>query len=470
MLNFDLLSQSQHFLALPRPDVTLGPLPRGLTDTTTLAAHDFDVDNRTGFMPPEPPLGRLPSEWETWEATLDSALAKRLKLYNGPTTTGYDRAESAAWRESVRKLPVLSIDKLNTSEVWLRRAHQVLAWIVQYYIHTHAEDDRPVIPRGITIPLLRVCQQLLLPPIITYSDNVLYNWALIRPRTPPPEQMGFEALLFPLSASSTASAPALDNLKCLMTFTGTRDEEEFYLSSARIEFRGVEALELMRETMDEAFVGDNTALRRITSYLQKLFAVIKDLAQLLAGIRQGCDPEFFYDQIRPWLKGQDSCPAAIEWVFEGIDEDPTFIQPTELSGPSAGQSSLISALDIFLGVSHDKDPTSEQWLRRMRMYMPRHHRNFLRHLENNPRPLKALVEANRDHPGLLDAFNASVESLKELRDTHVRIVAIYIAGPARRATERHGQTGAGGVKGTGGTHAMSFVKSTRNNTTASKLS
>ena len=338
-----------------------------------------------------------------------------------------------------------------------------------YYIHTQPEDVQPIIPRGITIPLLRVCQQLLLPPIITYSDNVLYNWALIHPQASPSEQEGFEALLFPLSASSAASAPALDNLKCLTTFTGTRDEEEFYLSSARIEFRGVEALELMRETMDEAFVGDNTALRRITSYLQKLAVVIKDLARLLADVRQGCDPEFFYDQIRPWLKGQDSGPAATRWIFEGIDEDPTFVQPTELSGPSAGQSSLISALDIFLGVSHEQNPTG-QWLKRMRMYMPRHHRNFLRHLENNPRPLKALVEANKNHPGLLDAFNASVESLKEFRDTHVRIVAIYIAGPARRAAERLGQAGEGGVKGTGGTNAMSFVKSTRNNTVASKLS
>jgi len=339
-----------------------------------------------------------------------------------------------------------------------------------YYIHTQPENVQPIIPRGITIPLLRVCQQLLLPPIVTYADSVLYNWGLINPQTSPSEQNGFGALSLPLSAFSTASEPTLDNLKLLTTFTGTRDEEVFHLSAARIELRGAEALELMRETMDEVFVGDNTALRRITSYLQKLSTVIKDLSKLLAGVRQGCDPEVFYNQIRPWLKGQDSGPAAIKWVFEGIDEDPTLAQPTELAGPSAGQSSLIPALDIFLGVSHAKDPPTEQWLKRMRMYMPRHHRNFLRHLENNPRPLRALVEANKNHPGLLDAFNASVESLKEFRDTHVRIVAIYIVGPARRAAERLGQTREGGTKGTGGTEAMPFVKSTRNNTTASKLS
>jgi len=369
------------------------------------------------------------------------------------------------------QLPVLSIDNLKTSEVLLRRAHHVLVWLMVFYIHTQPEDTQPIIPRGITIPLLRVCQQLLLPPIVTYSDNVLYNWAPIDPQTPPSERKGFGAFLFPRPAPSTA--PATDNLRCLETFTGTRDEEEFYLSSARIELRGVEALKIMRDTMDEALVGSGAALRRITSHLQKLSVVIKDLSNLLADVRQGCDPEFFFHQIRPWFRGQDSGPPGIKWVFEGIDEDPTFVQPTELSGPSAGQSALISALDIFLGVSHGKDPTTEpeQWLRRMRTYyMPRHHRNFLCHLENTPRPLKTLVEVNKYHPGLLDAFNTSVESLKEFRDTHVRIVAIYVVGPARRAAERSGKTIEGGVKGTSGTDSMGFVKSTRNNTADSKLS
>ena len=365
---------------------------------------------------------------------------------------------------------MLSTDNLKASEALLRRAHHVLVWLVVFYIHTQPEDVQPIIPRGVTIPLLRVCQQLLLPPIVTYSDNVLYNWALIHPQTPPLGRKGFGAHLFPRSASS--AAPALDNLRCLETFTGTCDEEEFYLSSVRIELRGVEALKLMRETMDETLVDNDAALRRITSHLQKLSVVIKDLSKLLADVRQGCDPEFFFHQIRPWFRGQDSGLPGIKWVFEGIEEDPTFVQPTELSGPSAGQSALISALDIFLGVSHGKDPTSEpeKWLRRMRTYyMPRHHRNFLRHLENTPRPLKALVEANKGHPGLLDAFNASVESLKEFRDTHVRIVAIYVVGPARRAAEQLGQTVDGGVKGTSGTDSMGFVKSTRNNTAVSKL-
>ena len=368
---------------------------------------------------------------------------------------------------------MLSTENLKASEALLRRAHHVLAWLMVYYIHTQPEDAQPIIPRGITIPLLRVCQQLLLPPILTYSDNVLYNWAFTHPKsphTPALEQECFKPLSSPLSTSPTVLA--LDNIRCLETFTGTRDEEEFYLSSARIEIRGVEALGLIRWIVGEALVGDDPALRRITAHLHQLSVVIKDLAKLLANVRQGCDPELFYHQIRPWFGGQDSGPAATQWVFDGIDEDPTFVKPTELSGPSAGQSTLISALDIFLGISYGSDPSSEpgRWLKRMRTYyMPRHHRNFLRHLEGNPRPLKALVEANRHYPELLDAFNISVESLKEFRDTHVRIVAIYVVGPARRAAEREGKTIEGGVKGTSGTDSMGFVRSTRDYTAVSKL-
>lgn len=61
-----------HFLALPRPDILYGGAPAGAPDTSTLAAHDFDVDTRTGFMPPQPPLTRLPPQWELWELALST--------------------------------------------------------------------------------------------------------------------------------------------------------------------------------------------------------------------------------------------------------------------------------------------------------------------------------------------------------------------------------------------------------------
>lgn len=483
-----------HFLNQPRPDFVVGGAD-GFVDTTTLAAHDFDVDTRTGFMPPDPPISRLPIEWEPWETTLDQAMTMKLQLAVKLGLTEDEIAHAALWRETVRdnvsyffpvpliiilftylvfshvsfysprfwvgtsthiQLPMLSTEGLTVSELLLRRGHHVLTFIMHMYIHTLPLDAEIRIPPNISIPLLEVAAKLHLPPVATYSDTVLYNWALKSP-------------------SDKTTPPALDNLRSQDLFTGTNDEQEFYLASSRIEIRGVEALELMRATMDEMFVGDEIAVRRITGYLHQLASVVDELTNILLNVRKGCDPEFFFHSIRPWFRGKDSDPMNRKWVFEGLDEHPEIEPPTDLSGPSAGQSALIHALDIFLGLDncnagedavHDDRRTL---LRRMQIYMPRHHRNFLRHLTANPRPVRNLVVGG--DPKLVKAYNDAVHAVKQFRDAHIRIVALYIIGPAsqeRRAAEEVEEVGLEGqrppLKGTGGTHLMSFLRGVRDKT------
>ncbi|KAH0833375.1 Indoleamine 2,3-dioxygenase [Lanmaoa asiatica] len=413
-----------HFLNQPRPDFVVGGV-NGFVDTTTLAAHDFDVDTRSGFMPPYPPVGRLPVEWESWETILDQAVSTKLQLAVKPGLTEGEIAHSASWREHLRdNLPLLSTTGLTASELLLRRAHHVLTFVMHMYIHTLPLDAEIRIPLSISIPLLEVAAHLQLPPVATYSDTVLYNWSLKSP-------------------TDETTPPALDNLRSQDLFTDTNDEQEFYLASSRIEIRGVEALELMRTTMDEIFVGDEIAVRRITGYLHKLATVVDELTNILLNIREGCDPEFFYHNIRPWFRGEDSDPMNRKWIFEGLDEHPEIQPPTDLSGPSAGQSALIHALDIFLGLDNrnvSEDALNDDrrtLLRRMQIYMPRHHRNFLRHLTDNPRPVRNLAIGGDTK--LVEAYNNAVRAVKQFRDAHIRIVALYIIGPAsreRRAARR----------------------------------
>ena len=94
---------AEHFLALPRPDTNVGPAP-GTVDTTTLAAHDFDVDTRTGFMPPQPPVSRLPDSWQPWEEVLDDAMLSRLQLGDKKDLPKEDEVRSAVWRARVREV------------------------------------------------------------------------------------------------------------------------------------------------------------------------------------------------------------------------------------------------------------------------------------------------------------------------------------------------------------------------------
>ena len=51
----------------------------------------------------------------------------------------------------------------------------------------------------------------------------------------------------------------------------TRDEDEFYLASAQIELHSADTPEIIRATMDELFVGDMPAARRITQMYTALF-------------------------------------------------------------------------------------------------------------------------------------------------------------------------------------------------------
>ena len=349
-------------------------------------------------------------------------------------------------------LPI--VDLLN-SVVLLRRSHLVLAYILHFYVQSIPPIDPVSIPPSIALPLLRISKKLDIPPVLTYSDTVLYNWT------------------FKTNPKSGDVVPELDNIRSQTTFTKFADEEAFYLCSARIELRGVRILEMMRVIMDETFIGDAIAVRRITEHLNNISDGLCELRSLLLGVKELCDPEVYYNEFRPWFRGEDSFNDQRKWVFEGIEEDPDLRPPTEVSGPSAGQSSLIHAFDIFLGVDHQAtSPGKPSFMSRMQSYMPKNHRSFLNHLQTNPRPLRTFV-LDRNDEALSIAFNRAVLALKEFRDAHMIIAALYILGPARRAAKRRleffeadgvNATSRQPMKGTGGTDLVKFLKDTRNRT------
>ncbi|KAG6876916.1 hypothetical protein C0993_012085 [Termitomyces sp. T159_Od127] len=411
----------------------------------------YDVHTESGFMPPEVPIGRLPLQWEPWETLLDAANAARLQLGDKSGITEKEKTASESWRECVRRTPLLSITELQSSLTLLRRAHLVLTYIMHFYIHSLPEDSPVIIPRPLALPVLRVSASLAVPPLLTFADTVLYNW---------------------MYRYTSTSLPTIENIRMKTMFSSLIDEEEFYLCSARIELRGVDALKLMRVTMEEISVGNQTAVHRITGYLISMAKIIKELEALLMDVRKECRPEVYYNEVRPWLRGEDSATNVRKWVFEGIEDDTSLKAPLELSGPSAGQSSLIHALDIFLGIDHQSSsPGERSFMARMQAYMPQDHRFFLDHLASNPRPLRAFVMASGDDY-LYKAYNSAVLALKEFRDAHMIIATLYILGPARRAAmlAETNQRDKQPLLGTGGTDLIKFLKDTRARTSATMIS
>ena len=297
-------------------------------------------------------------------------------------------------------MPVLDTTPLEENVELLRRAHHVLAYLVHFYVHSSPPDPLSpytiLVPKALALPLVHVSKRLDIAPVLTFADTVLWNHEIIDSVN---EQPSNRATKFrPLTRA---------NIRPLTLFTRGPDEANFYGCCAEIELRGVEALraiahfydiagrpksttttssdsnllstlagfadELDRRRQDEG-MEDEVTLAEAAACLHTVASVIKDLTTILKSVREICDPHAFYYAVRPWFRGSDPTagvgpsssaipslssegdegspvvpPGMRRWIYEGVDEN----EVLELSGPSAGQSSIIHTLDIFLDVDHN---------------------------------------------------------------------------------------------------------------------
>ena len=187
------------------------------------------------------------------------------------------------------------------------------------------------------MPFLEIASYLGLPPTATYSALNLWN---------------FEA------ASPDTDLSRIENLKALHTFTGTEDEEWFYLISVAIEAHGAELIAVMVKAM--AAVRSKNSHMVLAALVQFGYCV-REMGAILRRMHERCSPEIFYQQIRPYLAGSKNMLAA--GLSKGVfyDEGNGKGEWRQYSGGSNAQSSLIAFCDVILGVEHfeSKDSASK---------------------------------------------------------------------------------------------------------------
>ncbi|KAK4046425.1 hypothetical protein OIV83_006084 [Microbotryomycetes sp. JL201] len=441
---------------------------RGRPDTSSLAAADFDVSVQTGFLPPDEPVQRLDLPvWSQLEQALDHTQRHVSQLKGG----GLGRL-SDQWRREVEQLPEAPTEYLTTLPQY-RRAHVILSYLAHFYMHSTYPSQTHV-PASIARPWVLVSEQLSMPPILTYADTVLWNWRLLDPA------LGIRA----------------DNMAITTMFTNSPSEHAFFMLSLLCEMHGPVLLRLMSATLDEAFFADDVSLQRIATYLSQMTLSINELTSLMRAATKGqfgakgrerIVPEVFYWEVRPWFNGG-------KWTFQGAGqrgEDVTM----EWGGPSAGQSSLVHALDLFLGVDHSPRPQHQQastsssssssssssesavvhasarvmdaeaplppstnepskpvsvplsdstFMARMSHYMPGFHRQFLQHLSSlhvpnpsAPFPVPSVRSLAQQHKSALgEAYDTTVKAMKLFRDEHMRLATVFIISQARREPGR----------------------------------
>lgn len=331
-------------------------------------------------------------------------------------------------------------------------------------ILTH--DKSQTIPPQLTVPLFEVCERLEVPPVATYAGVCLWNYKPIFPDEPTDD---------------------LDNLACLQTFTGSLDEQWFYLVSVAIEARGAPSIPLMLEAITAARIGK---ARVVTERLQQLAEILDEINSLLQRMYDNCDPYIFYNRIRPYLAGSKNMADA--GLPNGLLYDDGVNTPEyrQYGGGSNAQSSLIQFFDIVLGIEHRptgisrKDQTPEDaskarnsFIHEMRAYMPGPHRRFLEHIDSIAN-IRSFVESRSD-PALRLAYDACLSMLRAMRDKHIQIVSRYIivqARGARRETQTQSNQPATQnlataappdskkLRGTGGTALIPFLKQARDET------
>ncbi|KAH0848757.1 Indoleamine 2,3-dioxygenase [Fonsecaea pedrosoi] len=413
--------------------------------------EDYGISPVRGFLPSELPLQCLSHPvYDRWERIINNfqslLLSKRL-------------------RAVIDKLPVIPAVHLETDTEW-RRAYSVLTFLAHGYIW--------------------VSEYLELPPVATYAGLVLWNWK-------------------PLFLSDNL---ALENLSTLITFTGSLDEQWFYLVSVAMEAKGGPSIPLLLKAMQAARDND---VETVTKCLQSVAQTLDELGTLLVRMYDSCDPHVFYHRIRPFLAGSKNMKDA--GLPRGVYYDDGSRQSTwrQYGGGSNAQSSLIQFFDIVLGVEHrptgsKKDETSESeaepgaapkprnnFIHEMRQYMPGPHRRFLQAVEGAAN-IRDFVEYNKSNQQLTVSYDACLAMLRSLRDKHIQMVSRYIIVKSREsrsmsrtrresspdeiprggtgiASIRYGRPEEAGstqkkkkMRGTGGTALIPFLKQARDET------
>lgn len=315
----------------------------------------------------------------------------------------------------------------------LRTALVHFAFMAQAYVWS--EDTAPAaLPASIARPLWLLSERLGQPAILTYSQYVLDNWALIDKQAP----------------------LELANIHMPQAFLSGQDEAWFVLIHVGIEAAAGRMLARLPNAIDAASTGDTPAL---ISELDNMLAVWAEMQTIFNRMPERCDPYIYFQRVRPWIHGWRDNPRLPNGViYAGVAE--TRGTPQAFRGQTGSQSSIVPVMDAFLGVGHGNDPL-RGYLDELHGYRLPKHREYIEDVRAAS-VIRQTVKTVSD-PSLTEAYNECIEALTRFRTRHLEYAASYIAKQSR------GSTGNTPDVGTGGTPFMKYLKKHRDEADAHRL-
>ena len=312
-----------------------------------------------------------------------------------------------------------------------RAAMRILSFVGHAYVWESPEHPAGALPAQLAQPWYEVAQRLGRPPVLSYASYALDNWRRL-----------------------DASKPiALDNIVLLQNFLGGLDEEWFVVVHVQIERQAGPGLAgLVRAMHGAALDRDSEALMG----LQALASAQTEMRDSLLRMKERCDPYVYYTRVRPYIHGWKNSPSLPDGLlYEGVSAYGG--RPQSFRGETGAQSSIIPALDAFLGIVHRSDPL-RAYLLEMRDYMPPAHRAFVAALEAGS-PVRDLVARQRaERPELRRVYNRCIRQLHSFRTLHIGFAARYVQEQSQKSAANPTAVG------TGGTPFMSYLEKHRRET------
>jgi indoleamine 2,3-dioxygenase len=383
-----------------------------VSDHAALNLAAFNVSAEQGFLPPEDPLGCLPTEFGAWE-DLSIELPKLLA--------------AGVVRRSLDRLPILDPRPLFNHSESVERAMLLLSYFGHAYVWGEAKSV-DAIPESVAVPWHALAYRLGRPPVLSYASYALRNWRRL----------------------DQAGPIALGNLALLQNFLGGVDEEWFILVHVEIEAKAGHGIRSLVNTQTAVAQSDRDLA---VINLKVLQGVLSSMVASLARMPERCDPYIYYRRVRPYIHGWKDHPALPNGVvYAGVREYAG--RPQQFRGETGAQSSIIPCLDAGLGIRHPESPLAV-YLKEMCDYMPTGHRAFIDAVKRGP-SIRSYASAGDSE--VREADNKCLLALERFRGLHLHYASTYIQQQHERGSANPTDVG------TVGTPFMGYLEEHRQTT------
>jgi indoleamine 2,3-dioxygenase len=305
---------------------------------------------------------------------------------------------------------------IDCSDAQARASLNHYLFLVQAYVWGERERVS-AIPRFLAVPVCSLASRLRQPPILTYRNYVLENWACLGP----------------------TENVVLENIRIPLQFLGGQDEHWFIAVHVAVEAAAAQALRLVKPLVDSCHVKDVGSTQLL---LEEFSEVLSKVNSIFDRMIERCEPFIYYERVRPFIHGwKDNPDLPGGLLYEGVEEFGG--KPQQFRGETGAQSAIIPIFDALFGVAHAENDDLRSYLDDLHSYRPVGHRLFIDEISRNS-TVRSIASA-ASNKRLKSAYNSCISHLVAFRAQHLEFARKYVFEQIDRASFGAPKVGTGGT-------------------------